>query len=1631
MAGLAVFAIGTASAQIVRNFTPRYTSNGNGDITLIGNTIMTCNGNGQCSKGQQGTGGNVDDNDFTMVYVDVDGDPSTFSSSSATLSLPAGASVLWAGLYWGGDSNNGARNTCRLKTPVAGYANVTANQIDVNTTDYAAIADVTTQVRAGGNGTYTVANVYSNPNNTNIHGGWSLVIVYGLSSLPLRNLVVFDGYAHVNTGTNVTVNATGFVTPPAGVVNTRVGVVAFEGDLGLTGDQFLLNGTALSDAHNPANNFFNSSISLLGTTFTAKNPNYLDQLGFDADLVTANGILPNGATGATIQMTSNGDEYFPSAVTFATDLYAPVFSTTGFTKTVSDLNGAPARAGDVLEYTVTMTNSGQDHAVGCVMRDTLPANAAYVPGSLTVVSGPNAGAKTDAAGDDQMEYVAASRTVVARLGTGANGTTGGQMSIGVVSAVKFRVTITPPAPTGATVSNQGWLAFTAQQSGIAFTAKSDGDPATPAEQPTVVTTTGTVLSGTVFEDPNYGGGAGRTRAASSGVVRPGARVELYSNTGAWLAADTTDAAGAFDFAGWPAGAYTVRVVNATVTSSRSGAIAGLLPVQTFRVDASSGSAVAVTDRVGGETPSLADAAANTTAASLASLTTASTTAQSIAAVTLGTTDLGGLDFGYDFDTIVNVNDAGQGSLRQFLVNANALGNTGLAQSGQTAGVETSIFMVSDGAAHPGLRAGLANLLTGGVARITLASALPPWTAAATRLDGATQTTNVGNTNAVSLGSGGTVGVDALALATVAGPEVEIVDGAAIGLGLDLEAASEEVNAIAIRGFGNAPASSSDANILVGATANGVRITSCVLGTSATSFSDPGAAARSGGDQIRLIGGDNGLAQNCLIGYAVGTGVSIGSSSNGWQVTGCEIRGNAIGQGARDGIGIASSSGTTISGNLVADEDGCGIDFDPSSGTITVVDNTVTHCGRLGTPGTDQPGIRAGGPNDVIDRNVLASNYGAGVMVNASATNDVITRNAMSGNGTIATSGGGAASGEIGIDLLSATDNPSTGTAPFVTLNDAGDADGGANGLLNFPVLESASVAGGTLTITGWARPGSVIELFLSDGDASGFGEGATWVTTLTEGSAADLDASTSAYGGTINGLAQGGDNTNRFRFAVPAPPGVVSGVRLTATATIAGVGTSEFSGVVLVGGGVNVSGFAYADADHDANRDVAEGGTGTALFVKLVASGGSAATQVATADPATGAWTLASVGAGTWSLVLDTNANPADVTAGLPAGWLGTEAPTGVRAATVASVDLTNQNFGLWHGARADGVVFRDDGAGGSVANDGVAQAGETGVAAARVRLFAAACSGGECDSALTDGAGRWSLWVPFVATGAVARIGETNLPGWVSTGGSPGNSGGSYARASDVFTYLPVAGVVASGIGFGDVPPATLVAPGAQSVAPGGFVAYAHRFTAGTVGTVSFSATEAPSPAIAGWSLVLVRDLNCNGVADAGEPVVSGPLPVGAGQPICLVARHTAPPGAPTGASELATLSASFVYTGATPALSDTTRLADLTTITAQGLLITKSVNAASARPGDALTYTIQYTNLGNQPLSGIVIHDATPAWTTFASASCGTLGTGLTSCNVTTEPAPGASGALTWSLGGSLAPGASGSVTFAVTVQ
>jgi len=451
----------------------------------------------------------------------------------------------------------------------------------------------------------------------------------------------------------------------------------------------------------------------------------------------------------------------------------------------------------------------------------------------------------------------------------------------------------------------------------------------------------------------------------------------------------------------------------------------------------------------------------------------------------------------------------------------------------------------------------------GVFTIQITSTLPAITAAGTILDGTTQATAIGNTNPGTLGAGGTVGVDALSLSTVPRPEILIHENNGLSIGLDIRAANVTIRGIAIYGFGDAANSDSEGDIRVGAV-SGALIEQNVIGSTATSFTDPGGGNRSTGDHIRVVGGDSGIIRNNLIGYSVGKGIELNSGANGWLIENNEFRRNAIGTNNLDHIDVENGSGaTTIRGNLLVQADACGVDSYQSSGGNTIVNNTVqgNGVGAAGS-GLETAGIRLYGAANVVDRNIVTGNVGAGVMVTSGSTNNQITRNSIYGNGP--------STGQVGIDLLAAADDQNQGTTPFLTRNDSGDGDTGGNGLLNFPVLATAAIDATSLTLTGFARPGSSIEVFLAAADASGFGEGQTYLFTATEGSVADTDATTGTYTNPVNGVNQGTDTTNRFRFVVSLPAGVSTGSTLTATATV-GTATSEFSGNVTVTGAPTVT----------------------------------------------------------------------------------------------------------------------------------------------------------------------------------------------------------------------------------------------------------------------------------------------------------------------------------------------------------------------------------------------------------------------------------------------------------------------------
>ncbi|MEL7350024.1 MAG: GEVED domain-containing protein [Cyanobacteria bacterium J06560_5] len=512
------------------SFDQRYNAEIPGNLEAIGNASVICDrNNATCADGlANGTVGN-NNAGLAMQMLDIDSDGSTFNSSSAQLNIPVGANVRFAALYWGGSlagfgttaaPNISAFNQISLQTPTSGaYQTITADSQNDRTDfgswrTYGAFADITTLVQGAGNGNYTVANVQSNTGAgfTYPNAGWSIVVVYEDPAQPVRNISIFDGHDVVRNSLK-TFNLTGLRTPPTPGFDVFMGAIANDGETDQAGDFLHINNNDITDALNPANNFFNGTISKFGSHVTSRTPNDRNNMVIDIDYLDltswnqANNAIPTNATSIDLTLESQGDGIWPLAYFFAVQVFEPNL-VAQFEKTTPQASYAN---GDTISYTISVTNTGNDNATDTVITDAIPTGTTFVPGSLKI----GGVAKTDGAGDDEAEFDGSN--VIFRVGTAANATQGGQININDTATMTFDVTVT--AAPGDLVCNQATIDYEGQTSGNAASGNSD-DPNTPTfGDCTEVTTTAPAIKdyGDAPDSaPNTGTGNYQTLSSDSG-----------------------------------------------------------------------------------------------------------------------------------------------------------------------------------------------------------------------------------------------------------------------------------------------------------------------------------------------------------------------------------------------------------------------------------------------------------------------------------------------------------------------------------------------------------------------------------------------------------------------------------------------------------------------------------------------------------------------------------------------------------------------------------------------------------------------------------------------------------------------------------------------------------------------------------------------------------------------------------------------------------------------------------------------------------------------------------------------------------------------------------------------------------
>ncbi len=290
--------------------------------------------------------------------------------------------------------------------------------------------------------------------------------------------------------------------------------------------------------------------------------------------------------------------------------------------------------------------------------------------------------------------------------------------------------------------------------------------------------------------------------------------------------------------------------------------------------------------------------------------------------------------------------------------------------------------------------------------------------------------------------------------------------------------------------------------------------------------------------VLLIGGNNQVSGNFIGTDASGdlplgndTGVHITGSGNviGGEIPIMPVPGSTLGNiisGNDTGIFLgANAQDNTIKGNKI--------------GAGNSTDSSLPNYTGIQLDGADHNTI--GGTALPMEANWVMHNIRDGIQFITTASDNLVQNNYIAWNDRGITAGATTGTSiqntfhynniyqndQLGIDLF-----------PWgVTPNDPGDADSGANNLQNFPVISSAS----TTTVRGNACLGCTVEIFESDEDPSGYGEG---ISPIGEG---------------VTDIAG--------NFSISVDPLSTAGVcdYVTATATDSNGNTSEFAQNVLVG----------------------------------------------------------------------------------------------------------------------------------------------------------------------------------------------------------------------------------------------------------------------------------------------------------------------------------------------------------------------------------------------------------------------------------------------------------------------------------
>ncbi len=266
------------------------------------------------------------------------------------------------------------------------------------------------------------------------------------------------------------------------------------------------------------------------------------------------------------------------------------------------------------------------------------------------------------------------------------------------------------------------------------------------------------------------------------------------------------------------------------------------------------------------------------------------------------------------------------------------------------------------------------------------------------------------------------------------------------------------------------------------------------------------------------------------------------------------------------------------------------------------------------------------------------------------------------------------------------------------------------------------------------------------------------------------------------------------------------------------------------------------------------------------------------------------------------------------------------------------------------GTVFDD------YDHDAALDAGESGWSGVTVSL---SDPGGDL-AAVTDGGGCFG----FEISAGTARSLIERTPG------------GMISLTPDTVAVPAMAAGDTARIDFADVRTSVITPALTESAPAGGTVDLAHTITAGTPGQATLNAYLP-----AGWAAAYYRDVNGDGLLDAGDtPLDAAALLLDPATPgsdmVDVIVRVFIPASETAGSVHQAQLVLQQELSGTAISVQSTVADDVLVLASSAGLLdLVKEVDLAMARPGDVVTYTINFSNPGTGEVSGIEIIDPVAA--------------------------------------------------------